>query len=156
MGMFGVRVTALYPFLPLQLPCVRVAGMPLCCLCWRMLCSDLWLPWVLVQHRVTLPWARPHPRYLGAVSLLQLVQAVPDPACTSLETSQHTGHLLVVQAVLIKALMAINLIPGSTGLCAEVGGVRELYLCVQEPWACDTWEPPQRWNPHPLPQAEQQ
>lgn len=115
--MFWVRVTPLYPFLPLQLPCVKVAGMPLC---WRMLCSELWLPWVLVQHRATLPWARLHSRYLGAVSFLQLVQAVPDPACTSLETSQHTGHLLVVQAVLINALMAINIIPGSTGLCAEV------------------------------------
>lgn len=117
--------------------------MPQCWLCWRMLCSELSLPWVLVHRGMTLPWARPHSRYLGSVSFLQLIQAVPDPACTFLETSQHVGHLLVVQAVLIKALMAINTITVSAGFCAQVGGVRELYLCAQESWACDTWEPPQ-------------
>lgn len=143
MGMFWVRVTLLYPFLPSELPCVKVAGM---LQCWRGLGSELCLPWLLLQHRVTLPWARPHCRDLGAVSFLQLV-----PACTSLDTSQHTGHLLVVQAVLIKALMAVNVIPGSAGLCAEMGGVRELYLCAQE-----SWEAPEGWNSHPLPQPEQE
>lgn len=80
----------------------------------EMLCSELCLPWVLVQRGATLPWARPHSRYLGAVSFLQLLQAMPAPACTSLETPYHIGHLLVVQAVLMKALMAINIITGSS------------------------------------------
>lgn len=104
-----------------------------------MLCNELCFLWLLVQHGAALPWARSHSRYVGAVSFLQLVQAVPAPACTSLETFQHVSHL-VVQAVLMKTLMAMNIITGSS---VQRWVVLELYLCAQESRAGDTWEPPQ-------------
>ena len=81
------------------------------------LCSQLWLPWVLVQNMGTLPWVRPPSSFLVAGSLLQSAQDVLALAFTSLE---HPDLPPVAYTSLTKALMTIIVIYGCVGRCAEV------------------------------------